>query len=106
MIAFEIHLNGRRVCTAGVGNIGVLTTSLAWRGAQPSNNGGSSIAEYLRLDVGGLKDSNEHLRWLDRRLRRGDVVTIKVVEADSADKPRERRRSNPEADLRQRKSYV
>lgn len=65
-----------------------------------------AVAEYLRLDVGGLADSGEHLRWLDRKLKRGDVLSIKVVEADSADKPRERQRPNPAADLRRQKQYV
>lgn len=106
MIAFEVRLNGKKVCTAGVGNAGVLTTSLAWRGPQPYQKGGPSVAEYLRLDAGGLADSGEHLRWLDRRLKRGDVVSIKVVEAHSADEPRERQRPNPAADLRRQKQYV
>ncbi len=94
------------MCTAGVGDAGVLTTSLAWRGPQPYQKGGPSVAEYLRLDVGGLADSGEHLRWLDRKLRRGDVVSIKVVEVDSADRARERQRPNPVADVRRQKQYV
>lgn len=106
MIAFEVHLNGKKICTAGVGEVGVLTTSLAWRGPQPYQNGGPSAAEYLRLDVGGLADSGEHLRWLDRKLKRGDVLRIKVVEVASADKPRERERPNRAADLRRQKQYV
>ena len=106
MIAFEVHLNGKKICTAGVGDFGVLTTSLAWRGPQPYQKSGPSVAEYLRLDVGGLVGSGEHLRWLDRKLKRGDVVSIKVVEVDSADKARERQRSNPAADLRRQKQYA
>ncbi|HWQ93670.1 MAG TPA: hypothetical protein VN673_18555 [Clostridia bacterium] len=101
MIAFEVHVNRKKICTAGVGDLGVLTTSLAWRG-----KGGPPAAEYLRLDAGGLADSGEHLRWLDRKLKRGDVVSIKVVEVDSVDKPRERHRLNPAADLRRQKQYV
>ena len=106
MIAFEVHLNGKKICTAGVGDLGVLTTSLAWRGPQPYQKGGRSVAEYLRLDAGGLAHSGEHLRFLDRKLKRGDVVSIKVVEIASPDKPRERQRSNPAAELRRQKQYV
>ena len=29
MIAFEVHLNGKRICVAGVGDRGVLTASFA-----------------------------------------------------------------------------
>jgi len=106
MIAFEVHVNGRKVCSAGEGDLGVLTAGLAWRGPQPYQKGGRSVPEYLRLDVGGLANSGEHLRWLARKLKLGDVVSIKVVEVDSADKPRERQRSNPASDLRRKKEYV
>ena len=51
---FEVQLNGKKLCTAGVGDSGVLTTSLAWRGSQPYQKGGQTVAEYLTLDVGGL----------------------------------------------------
>ena len=106
MITFEIYLNGKKICTAGVGDFGVLSTSLAWRGAQPHQKGGKSAPSYLRLDVGGIADSSgEHLRWLGRKVKRGDLIAIKVVEAASADKPRERQRPNPAADLRRQKQY-
>ena len=106
MIAFEVYLNGKRICTAGLGERGVLSTGLAWRGSQPYKKGGPPVAEYLKLDVGGLVDSGEHIRWADRKIKRGDLITIKVVEAISADKPRERQRPNPAADLRRQKQYV
>ena len=105
MIAFEVHLNGKSICTAGVGDIGVLSTCLAWRGSQPYQKGGASVAEYLRLDIGGIDGSaGEHVRWLDRKIKRGDTVSIKVVEAASATKPRERERPDPVGNLRRRSS--
>ena len=74
MIAFEVHPNGKRTCTAGVGQLGVLSTCLNWRGPQPCQQGGPSFAEYLRLDVGGLADLGEHLR--DRGLAYRHYVTM------------------------------
>ena len=107
MIAFEVHLNGKKICTAGVGEIGVLSTILAWRGSQPYEKGGPTVPEYLRLDIGGIHGgSGEHVRWLDRKIKRGDIVSIKVVEAASAAKPRERKRPDPAGDLRRQKRYV
>jgi hypothetical protein len=106
MMAFEVYLNGKKFRTAGVGELGVLTTCLSWRGSQPYQKGGPPVPEYLRLDVGGLATSGEHLRWLDRKLKRGDTVSIKVVEVASADKPRERQRPDPTGDLRRQKQYV
>ena len=106
MIAFEVHLNGKKLCTAGVGELGVVSANLAWRGAQPYKKGGPTVPEYLRLDVGGLADSGERLRWIDRKLRRGDTLTVKIVEAASTDKPGERQRPSPAADLKRQKQYV
>ena len=53
MTAFEVYLNGKRICTAGVGEVGVLSTSLAWRGTQ-QHRGGKPVPSYLRLDIGGI----------------------------------------------------
>src|SRR5436190_17238569 len=106
MIAFEVYLNGKKISTTGVGSLGVLTACLSWRGSQPYKKGGRSVTEYLRLDAGGLADSGEHLRWVDRKIKRGDQVSIKVVEVASADRPRKRKRPNPAEDLRRQKDYV
>ncbi len=106
MIAFEVYLNGKKLCTAGVGELGVVSTNLAWRGSQPYENGGSLVPEYLRLDVGGLANSGEHLRWINRKLRCGDTLTVKIVESVATDKPRERKRPDLAADLRSQKQYV
>jgi len=107
MIAFEVYINGKRISTAGVGNLGVLTACLNYRGVQPYEAGGPPVRECLRLDVGGyVPDSREHLRWVDRKLKPGDSVTVKIVKAESVDKPRERQRTNAAADLRRRKQYV
>ena len=106
MIAFEVQLNGKKICTAGVGELGVLSSVLTWRGAQPYKKGGPSIAEILDLNVGALADSGEHLRWVNRKLKRGDMITIKVVEVPCVDKPRQRERLDPIKDLRSRKQYV
>ena len=106
MIAFEVYLNGKRISTTGVGSSGVLSTCLSWRGPQAYNQGGRPLAECLRLDAGGLADSGEYLRWVDRKIKRGDEVSIKVVEVAFADKPQERQLPNPAADLRRQKDYV
>lgn len=30
MLAFEVHLNGRKICTAGIGEPGVITNVITW----------------------------------------------------------------------------
>jgi hypothetical protein len=107
MIAFEVYLNGKKICTAGVGDTGVLTACLSYRGALPYEEGGPQVRECLTIDVGGyLPNPREHLRWRERKLKPGDSVTLNVVKAESVDRPRERERTNAAANLRRRKQYV
>jgi hypothetical protein len=107
MIAFEVSLNGKKMCTAVVGKVGVLSTILSWRGPQPYEKGGAPVGEDIRLDVGGLEsDSGDHVGWADQNLKRGDVVAIKVLDVRSVDKPTERKRPDPAGDLRSKKRYV
>ena len=99
MRAFEVHLNGKRLCLAGVGEKGVLTaimTHVIGRGKGD-----------LELSVGGLiSPTDEHVIWRNRRLKVGDEVLIKITEAESVDRLRKRYRSNSEQDERNQKVYV
>ena len=96
MIAFEVHLNGRKLCTAGVGDHGVLTTNLAWvcrKGEHTRTRKPHSVEEEMTLDVGGLiTPTEEHVRWQERTVRVGDEVRIKVIEVAAVDRPQRRER--------------
>ncbi|MGH9500704.1 MAG: hypothetical protein ACRD3L_16305 [Terriglobales bacterium] len=80
MRAFEVYLNGAKLCLAGIGNDGVLTTIVNWVA-----KGGEGD---LFFTVGGLlTPTGEHVAWLRQHLRVGDEVQIKIVEADTVDNP-------------------
>jgi len=99
MRAFEIHLNGRRLCLAGVGEDGVLTAIID-HVAGPK---GSS----LNLNVGGLvSPARKHVIWRHRRLKVGDEIIVKIAETDSVDRPRKSYPFNPEGDERKQKAYI
>lgn len=94
MIAFEVHLNGEKLCTAGLRDLSVLTAILNWRQRQaddPPVNAEELGSEDLRLYVGGLlkvaEGSREFLRWLDLHLKIGDEVTIKIADTNIVDIP-------------------
>jgi len=92
MLAFEIHMNGKRICIAGIGEPGVLSAILHWIGSAP-RKGARKADEHASIRVGGLIGSiEEHVTWVRRDLRRGDEVVIRVIETECADKPRERER--------------
>jgi hypothetical protein len=97
MISFDIHVNGSRVCRAGVGPRGVLHACAGWvHGPKGDPRSGTRRRERLSLDVGGMAfrgaDDYEHFSWRRRRLRPDDQVTIRVVEARSADPAASRKR--------------
>lgn len=81
MKCFEVTVNGVKVCTAGVGDSGVLTSVLSLVKGNDS--------ETLDLRIGGLAhreaDVTEHLEWFRQDLDVGDKITIKIVEASECD---------------------
>ena len=95
MICFEVSVNGNRLCTAGVGENGVLTAILSWvwsqsEEASPANK---ERKEKPDLHVGGLVNE-EHVSWLENPflISLGDVVGIKVISSQSIDEPSSRER--------------
>jgi hypothetical protein len=83
MRAFRISLNGKRLCVAGVGETGVLSTIVSYvNGAR---------AHSLDVSVGGLfTPSGEHAEWKRVNLKVGDSVGVTVIETESVDKPKKR----------------
>jgi len=102
MIAFEVHRNGEKLCTAGVSE-GVLTAVLSWVGGKRHERESAQHglpARRLDLYVGGLlapgDQAGQHLKWRDDDLQPGDSVLIKVIEVDVVDAPVSREPQDPE----------
>lgn len=91
MIAFEVLLNGERLCLAGAGNVGVITAILHWVRRKPLQEGlviSDWEEEELKLDVAGIDSlTNEHLAWLKRRVEIGDEITLRIIEINTVDEP-------------------
>ena len=91
MIAFEVLLNGERLCLAGAGNVGVVTAILHWVRRKPLQEGlviSDWEEEELKLDVAGIDSlTNEHLAWLKRRVEIGDEITLRIIEINTVDEP-------------------
>src|SRR5688572_1183421 len=95
MIAFEIELNGELLGTAGADDLSVLTAIVTAVGKLGPNSTGAHQRERhydIELTVGGLTSradgsSDEHLDWIRRALKTGDVVTVRLFETDSVDAP-------------------
>ena len=86
-----------------------MLTAIVRSDLRPVSAGKSSLRvdEELGLDVGGLTTTTwEHLRWKTPRLRNGDEILIKIVEADAPDRPGSRERARTDEPVRAERKYV
>jgi len=91
---FEVLINGRRACVAGVDTYGVLNVILSRVKRNPMrfpkqkhvrHTRRSWSREQLDIYVGGLEINGEderndrHLVWLRRRIAPGDKIMVRVL---------------------------
>jgi len=85
MLAFELHVNGKKVATAGVEQ-GVMSVIANWvRGKEDGDSWQSGISI-----AGSDSQTSEYLRWFRQDLKVGDEIRIRLVESDRVDSPAER----------------
>ena len=103
---FEVSINGEKVCTAGIRDYGVLSTTVTRvkrnpSQVDPSKLRNSSLEDFLEelteINVTGL-DSNDsagphgnHVSWIKQALKAGDEVVIRILPPGEADAPIESR---------------
>ena len=93
MICFEITINGNYVCTAGIGELGVLHTIVTWvKTSKVAPASGETVSrDNLDIHVGGLAhpdaDTSQHVDWLNQAISVGDEITIRVIESPIYDEP-------------------
>ncbi|HLM98496.1 MAG TPA: hypothetical protein VK335_04405 [Bryobacteraceae bacterium] len=80
MRAFEIHLNGKKLCVAGMEHGSLLFSIVC---SENKKDRGA-----VGLGMTGLKLNQETVRWRQRTLQLNDEVGIRIVEADAVDKPK------------------
>jgi len=87
MIAFNVYLNGNKLCTAGVGDDGVLSTEVCWFRRIGARKKANLPDEQLTLNVGGIDGAaEEYVRWQESRsLGVGDEIRVEIIDADTVD---------------------
>ena len=113
MKCFEVTINGEKVCTAGVGDDGVLTSivSLVMRSNASDEIGKSQNdnSENLDLRVGGLMNresgETEHVEWLHQGLAVGDEIVIRIIEATVCDEPENKELTNIQCSFCDKKQF-
>ena len=90
MTVFDVFVNDRKICRAGVGARGVLSATVTWvrltGTAQGTARRLKEPSEQTGLAVGGLS-KGIHRRWPSRDLTTGDRVTIAIASARTFDRP-------------------
>jgi DNA-directed RNA polymerase subunit E'/Rpb7 len=77
MRAYEVFLNGKRLCLAGIGRHGYVSAYVTYVSEQSKTD----------IDIVGLVASKKlYVRWTRRALRTGDEVRIKIVDRKTVDK--------------------
>ena len=93
-----------------MGSDGVLTAITTWVRRRGPETFGKQWDRDLSFSLGGYRSKNgdvgEHFKWEDRKLKPGDVLTIKVITAAQVDEPRRRIAEDPElVERSQRRVY-
>jgi hypothetical protein len=93
MIAFELYLNGQRICTASSEGLDALTTGITFsRPQQPIQR---EAGTFLTL-AGLVLESEEYVHWHHSQLHAGDKVEIRIIDSPKGDEPS--RIENPGSD--------
>jgi hypothetical protein len=102
MLALEVRLNGELKATCGTDDI---ETLVGWLRA--SRKGASTFQDFdFRIECNGFRPvdaaTREVLKWVSARVQLGDEISLRFVEATSADVPIDRQaipvdRSPPDA---------
>ena len=87
MIAFEISLDGRRISTIGIGQHGKMTVTVSASTGYPPD------LTFINMGFGGLDiPTDESVSWpWPPEIGVGSTISIRIVEADTVDEPRERK---------------
>jgi hypothetical protein len=108
MTVFDVWLNERRLCRAGVGPDGVLNAIVSWvklsGEALAAARREGRASDETRLHAGGLR-ADTHYTWVARSLKSGDRVTVVVNRAGRRDPPARTKRRDPARERRLERQY-
>ena len=90
-LALRISINGRYLCTASYSGLDVLSAAVDLATYRRKAGG-----EDFRLQVrgmSGLHSEPYHWKWLDRKLKVGEEITIRFVETQKTSLPKRKYRA-------------
>lgn len=96
MFAFEVSLNGKKICTAAQQDFGTLHAEIMrMKMMAPRDPKGDPadqvIKESTRLSLRGVRGGDmrtgAYAEWLAQNLKMGDEILIRIVETNDGDEP-------------------
>jgi hypothetical protein len=90
MRAYEVFLNGKKLCVAGIGSDGYISAYITY-----VSEGNKTWIDVLGLD----NRKKKYVQWTRTKLRTGDEISLKVVDRKSVDKYKTIRRHNEKRDI-------
>jgi hypothetical protein len=91
MIGLKLEINGKTACSIKREDLEFLIAMLTWRSDDP-----------IECHVRGISDTqdgkSEHVTWLVKKLKSGDVVTFRITDVEVSDEPAERSPVPPTAE--------
>jgi hypothetical protein len=97
LMRFQIIINGKKICTAGVKDYGVLSAIVSWLLRDPAKYDSKKhpsleefSAEETCFQIGAMLNDGSHVEWDRRKIKAGDEITIKILEPGKYDDPRKK----------------
>jgi hypothetical protein len=94
MICLDVHLNGTKVCRAGVGKYGLVHVNAAWSHLPPAWRRKDDDRRFPNFPFGvsGVRYAarppiHENLYWHAGKLSLGDDLRVQCIETPTADEP-------------------
>jgi hypothetical protein len=88
---FEVTLNGRVLCVAGMDRTGIVLVTVEsenWPGPASGESGrGTPAGEENTVFVNGYTDDDDDWRWVRERIHAGDEIRIRVLPTGPYDPP-------------------
>ena len=109
MICFQVEINGKKFCTAGVGEFGVMTTVLSLVRNRQQTRSAAEDTPQTQLKISGttsLSDSvDENVDWASSSLYVGDEIRITIADGLQPDDPVQKTRRDPALELERTKAH-
>jgi len=83
MHALEFLLNGKRVCVVSPSDDGLILSNVVMTKSLSEEKPDSCA---VRFRVGGVR-CEQHLEWVSQSLSLGDVLQVRVIDAEQSDPP-------------------